>query len=55
MYAMNRMNLKKNIKVENEVILYKIEDINEDLNINEYEVRKFLLIFHTLMKVPMKD
>ena len=43
--------LKKRIKLENEVILDKIKDIKEDFNINELEVQKFLLIFHTLMKV----
>ena len=54
MYAMKRLNLKK-IRLENEVALDKIKDINEDLNINKHEVQKFLLIFHTLMKVVSSD
>ena len=47
--------LKKRIKLEKEVILDKIKDIKEDFNINEHEVQKFLLIFHTLMKVVSSD
>ena len=47
--------LKKRIKLEKEIILDKIKDIKEDFNINEHEVQKFLLIFHTLMKVVSSD
>ena len=47
--------LKKRIKLEKEVILDKTKDIKEDFNINEHEVQKFLLIFHTLMKVVSSD
>ena len=47
--------LKKRIKLKNEVILDIIKDINEDFNIDELEVQKFLLIFHTLMKVVSSD
>ena len=46
-----KIELKKRIKLENEVILDRIKDINEDLNINEREVQKFVLVLHTLMKV----
>ena len=35
--------LKRRIKLENEFILDKIEDINEDFNIDKHEVQKFLL------------
>ena len=52
---MKRLNLKKRIKLKNEVILDIIKDINEDFNIDELEVQKFLLIFHTLMKVVSSD
>ena len=31
-------------------ILDKIKDIDEDININQHEVEKFLLIFHSLMQ-----
>ena len=42
--------LRKKIKPENEMILDKIKDIDEDININQHEVEKFLLIFHSLMQ-----
>ena len=46
-----KIELKKRIKLENEVIVDKFKDFNQDFNINEHEVQKFLLVFHTLMKV----
>ena len=42
--------LRKKIKPENEMILDKIKDIDEDININQHEAEKFLLIFHSLMQ-----
>ena len=42
--------LRKRIKLENKLILDKLKDIHEEIDINEYEVEKFLLIFHTLME-----
>ena len=42
--------LRKKIKLENEMILDKIKDIDEDININQHEVEKFQLIFHSLMQ-----
>ena len=42
--------LRKKIKLENELILDKLKDIHEEIDINEHEVEKFLLIFHTLVK-----
>ena len=42
--------LRKKIKLENELILDKLKDIHEEIHINEHEVEKFLLIFHTLME-----
>ena len=50
-----KIELKKRIKLENEVIVDKFKDFNQDFNINEHEVQKFLLIFHTLMKVVSSD
>ena len=38
--------LRKKIKLENEIILDKIKEID----ISEHEVEKFLLIFHLLME-----
>ena len=42
--------LRKKIKLENKMILDKIKDIDEDININQHEVEKFPLIFHSLMQ-----
>ena len=42
--------LRKKIKLENQKILDKIKEIEEDIDISEHEVHKFLLIFHTLVK-----
>ena len=42
--------LRKKIKPENEMILDKIRGIDEDININQHEVEKFLVIFHSLMQ-----
>ena len=42
--------LRKKIKLENELILDKLKDIHEEIDINEHEVETFLLILHTLME-----
>ena len=42
--------LRKKIKLENEIILDKIKDINEEIDINKHDVENFLLIFHLLME-----
>ena len=42
--------LRKKIKLENQKILEKIKEIEEDIDISEHEVHKFLLIFHTLVE-----
>ena len=39
--------LRKKIKLENQKILDKIKEIGENVDISEYEVQKFLLIFHS--------
>ena len=41
---------RKKIKLENELIWDKIKSVNEEFNVNRYEVEKFSLIFHILMK-----
>ena len=38
--------LRKKIKLENEIILDKIKDNKEEIDISEHDVEKFLLIFH---------
>ena len=42
--------LRKKIKLENQKILDKIKEIEDDLDISEREVHKFQLIFHTLVE-----
>ena len=42
--------LRKKIKLENQKILEKIKEINEDIDTSEHAVHKFLLIFHTLVE-----
>ena len=42
--------LRKRTKLEHEKILSKIKETNEEIDISEYEVYKFLLIFHTLVE-----
>ena len=41
---------KKKIKLEHEKIIWKIKETNEEIDISEHEVYKFLLIFHTLIE-----
>ena len=42
--------LRKKIKLENKKIIEKIKAIDENIDISEHEVQKFLFIFHTLME-----
>ena len=42
--------LRKKIKLEHEKIISKIRETNEEIDISEHEVYKFLLIFHTLIE-----
>ena len=44
-------NLKKRIKVLNEQITDKILELDENLEVDNHEVSKFLLIFAQLAKV----
>ena len=41
---------RKKIKLENQFIWDKIKDVNNELDINQHEVEKFLLILHILME-----
>ena len=41
---------RKKIKLENELIWDKIKNVNEEFNVNQHEVEKFLLIFRILME-----
>ena len=42
--------LRKKIKLENDIIIDKIKEHYKDIDIREHEVKKLLLIFHTLME-----
>ena len=41
--------LRKKTILKHEKILSKIKETNEEIDISEHEVYKFLLIFHTLI------
>ena len=40
--------LRKKMKLENQKIVERIKEIDENIDINEHEVHKYLLIFHIL-------
>ena len=40
----------KKIKLENKLIWNKIKNVNEEFDINQHKLEKFLLIFHILIK-----
>ena len=42
--------LTKKIKLLNENVIERIKEIDDEININEHEVHKFLLIFHSLFE-----
>ena len=54
MMKMRNISLEK-IRLENEIIIDKIKDFDEAINISKHEVQKFLLIFHTLMETVISD
>ena len=47
--------LRKEMKLENEKIVRQIKEIDQDIDISEHEIHKFLLIFHTLMETVNSD
>ena len=47
--------LTKKIKLENQKILDKIKEMEEDIDISEHKVHKFLLIFHALVETINSD
>ena len=47
--------LRKKIKLQNQKIIEKVKEINEEIDINEYEVQKFLLIFHSLFEIVISE
>ena len=42
--------LRKKIKLETDLILDKVQEIEQEIDISEHEVHKFLLIFDTLVQ-----
>ena len=42
--------LRKKIKIENSYILSRARKVEQDIDLTEHEVNKFLLIFHTLLE-----
>ena len=47
--------LRKKIKLETDLIIDKIQDIEQEIDISEHEVHKLLLIFHTLVPQEATD
>ena len=47
--------LEKRIKFEHNYIIKRVKRANEDLDLSEREVYKFLLIFHTLIETVNLD
>ena len=47
--------LRKKFKLQNQKIIEKVKEINEDIDINEHEVHKFLLIFHSLFEIVTSE
>ena len=47
--------LRKKIKLQNQKIIEKVKEINEDIDINEHEVHKLLLIFHSLFEIVTSE
>ena len=43
------LNLRKKIKIEHDYIVGRAKRVNEDLDLTDHEVNKFLVIFHTLL------
>ena len=47
--------LRKKIKLLNDNIIKRIKEIDEEIDINEHEVHKFLLIFHSLFEIVTSE
>ena len=43
------LNLRKKIKIEHDFIISRAKRVNEELDLTDHEVNKFLIIFHTLL------
>ena len=47
--------LRKKIKVEHDYMLSRTRKVNQNIDLTEHEVNKFLLIFHTLLETVDLD
>ena len=47
--------LRKKIKLLNDNIIERIKKIDEEIDINEHEIHKFLLIFHSLFEIVTSE
>ena len=47
--------LRKKMKTEHEYIVSKTKKLNQNINLTEHEVNKFLIIFHTLLETVDLD
>ena len=41
--------------MQNQKIIEKVKEINKEIGINEHEVQKFLLIFHSLFEIVTSE
>ena len=48
-------NSSKKIKLEQKLISEKIDKDFPDMDIQEHEINKFILMFHTLLNTSLKD
>ena len=53
--TIQKTSLEKKIKLETDLIIDKIQNIEQEVDISEHDVHKFLLIFHTLVLTTNSD
>ena len=47
--------VRRKTKLRNQKIIQKIKETNKEIDINEHEVQKFLLIFHSLFEIVTSE
>ena len=53
--AIQKTSLEKKVKLEIDMILDKVVEMDKEIDISEHEMHKFLLIFHTLAESVNSD
>ena len=53
--AIQKTSLEKKVKLEIDMILDKVVEMDKEIDISENEIHKFLLIFHTLAESVNSD